>query len=638
MNITSASNFDQSIKTLGQIKGNVTADQLNELTSLFSTQVWNTSDPQGTSATIDRQIAELEALIDQIKAEMEAVYEQQKAANAEMEGLVNDLNEESYQASKQADRNIKEQQDTVTKATDEAYSAYMKGEIEKDEIPLYIANAVAKTNPAGGAKMEAHLSAMDSKGQKITSISNKIANMLDSINEFTAKLKTTETSLDLLKQLKSQIPEHKTREDIQQNIQNPVFTPTQEALGDKLIDKFKTANDGKWADGNEGTAKLKEALTGSGTVDKAKLDAMSPEEKAKAVEDCDLSKYSALELMYMSGMDVNQAGYAIGHIFRGAGIGYAAEEGAEKGKIVVPAGHDATKDIFRELENQYKTLWGGEFERGSMNDKGNKGGADPFSWRDGDTTYTFTVDRDGDGKFDGPEEFLGANGGVDEIKAADTDGDGQLTAAEMDEAGIFIMENDQALTGGGTYGFNGADVMGIDFLDINSFRDIADIHSENLNGNTRKAEFDISINGETVLGKQTENQEAYNDMFYGHTYGEAISFGLDPEEVQKALTEAAQPEDYTADQQAAVDQTVEAAQETIAEDAANMANAAQRLAVGEAEARTINADDFADKEENDENPETATNTTDNTGATTGTTPTTPATTPTSTDPKIIPDA
>ena len=388
-----------------------------------------------------------------------------------------------------------------------------------------------------------------------------------------------------MKQLIAQVPEHKERANIQSTIQKPVFTPTQEALGDKLIDKFKTANDGKWADGNQGTKNLQEALKGSGTVDKAKLDAMTPEDKAKAVEDCDLSKFSALELMYMSGMDVNQAGYAIGHIFRGAGVGYTAEEGAEKGKIVVPQGHDGVAGIFRELESQYKTLWGGDVERGSMNDNGNKGGADPFSWRDGDTTFTLTVDRDGDYKFDGAEEFLGATEGIKELQKADTNADGKVDAAEMDEAGIFIMENNQALTNGGEYGFNGAAETGVDFIDLNSFKEIDKIKQENLNGNSRVAEFDVSVNGETLLGKQTENQDAYNNMFYGHTYGEAISFGLDPNEVQAALSEAAKPEDYTAAEQKLVDATVKDAKGIISDDATNLANKEQELKQVNARAR-----------------------------------------------------
>ena len=101
------------------------------MTELFSTQIWNTSDAQGTTASLDRQIKQLEALIDEIKAEMEEVYEQQKVANEEMQGLVNDLNQESYQASKQADQDIKKQQDAVSAATDEAYKMYMAGKIEK---------------------------------------------------------------------------------------------------------------------------------------------------------------------------------------------------------------------------------------------------------------------------------------------------------------------------------------------------------------------------------------------------------------------------------------------------------------------------------------------------------------------------
>ena len=612
MNITSVNSFDAAVQKLDAIKGDVTADQLAGLTELFSTQIWNTSDTKGTQATLKRQIQELEALIDEIEADIDALYEQQKAANDEMNGLVNDLNEESYQASKQADKNIKQQQDLVASATDEAYRKYMKGEIEKEEIPLYIANALARSNAPGGAAMQAHLANMDAKGQKITSISNKIAVILDSINEYTAKLKTTQASLDLMNQLQAKVPEHKERAAITDTLDRPYFTPTQEALGDKLIDKFKVANKGTWADGDESTTLLSQALKGSGVVDKAKLDAMSDEDKAQAVKDCDLSKYSALELMYMSGMDATHAAYAIGEVFRGAGVGYNEKNGA----LVVPKGHDGIANIYSELKKQYTTLWGGKIEEGSENDNGNLGGADPFYWSKGDTTFTLTVDRNGDGKFNGAQEFLGANGGVDEMKKADADGNGQLTAEEMAAANIFIMENDQSFAAGGTYGFNGAVESGVDFIDLNSLREIDAIKGTNLNGNTRKSEFDVTVNGEKLLGKQTENQEAYNQKFYGHTVNEAISFGLDPDEVKQVLTEAANPQDYTKTEAEMTEAKVDESKDIIEDDKQNLAAKTAQYNKERATATVGVVNGAPEKEENKETTEPAA-TSDNAPATTG---------------------
>lgn len=611
MNIQSVDSFNAAVGQLNSIKGNVTADQLSSLTDLFSTQIWNTSDATGTTATLDRQIAELEALLDEIQAEIDELYNQQKTANEEMNALVNDLNQESYQASKQADRNLKEQQDLVSSATDAAYNAYMKGEIEKEEIPLYIANQLAKSNAPGGAKLESHLAAMDAKGQKITSISNKIAAMLDSINEFKAKYQTTEASLDMLKQLKAMVPEHKERADIQQDINRPYFSPSQEALGDKLIDKFKVAQTGNVGDASQATTLLAESLKGSGTVDearKAELDAMSPEEKAAAVEDCDLSKYSALELMYMSGMDVNQAGYAIGEIYRGAAIGY------QDGHIIVPIGHDGVAPTFRNLESQYATLWGGTFERGSMNENGDKGNQDPIGWREGDTNFMFALDRDGDNTFDGPEEFIGANGqGWQELVSFDTDGDGKLTADEMAAGGIRVVEVNQALTGGGQYGFNGVKESGVEFIDLNSYKQMDAIKSTNLNGNTRVGEFNITVNGEEMLGKQTENQEAYNDAFYGHMYGEAYSFGLDPNEVADALAAAAKPEDYMAAERSRTESVEQSAQDAIEADKDKLEGKYADINNVRSNA-TENRGQGLNRPE-DEDEETATNTTDNTPST-----------------------
>lgn len=617
MNIQSVDSFNAAVGQLSAIKGDVTAEQLSSLTNLFSTQIWNTSDSEGTTATLNRQIAELEALLDEIQAEIDELYNEQKVANEEMNALVNDLNQESYQASKQADRNIKEQQDLVSSATDAAYTAYMKGEIEKEEIPLYISQQLAKSNAPGGAKMQSHLDAMDAKGQKITSISNKIATMLDSINEFQAKYETTEASLDMLKQLKAMVPEHNTREDIQQNIAQPYYSPSQEALGDKLIDQFRVENKGTWADGDESTTLLSQGLQGSGVVDearKAELDAMSPEEKAAAVEEADTSKYSAPELLYLSGMDQYQAAAALDKIFGGAGVGYNTETGA----LRVPFGHDGIKSIYNELKSQYTTLWGGAIEDGSETDTGDKAGADPIGWRQGDTNFMFALDRDGDNIFDGPEEFVGANGeGWAELAAFDADGDGTLTAAELAAGGVRVVDVNQALTNGGTYGFNGVAESGFESLDLNSYRNIDGVKSTNLNGNTRVGEFTLTVNGEEVLGKQTENQEAYNDAFYGHMYGEAYSFGLDPNEVADALAAAANPQDYMSTERARTENTAENAQNIIDSDANTITDKYDE-ANDVRESATENRGQGLKASEDDEEKEnpTATNTTDHTAAST----------------------
>ena len=569
MNIQSVQAFDQATQKLSSIKGEVTEAQLEDLTNLFSSKIWNTSDTEGTKANLQAQIGKLEALLDSIQKEIDDLYNTQKQHNEEMKRLMDDINNESYQASRQMDQKAKQQQELVEYATDEVYRRYMKGEISKDEIPAEIAKAVGKTNPSAGTKLEACINNMDVYGQKIYSLSDKIANILDNVNDLTAKMKTTKTSIDLMQQLLAQVPEHKERADIQSTMAKPIYTPTQEALGDKLIDKFKTANDNKWADGNEGTKNLNEALQGSTKVTaerKAELDNMTPEAKAAAVEECDLSKYSALELMYMSGMDVFQAGKAIETIFNGAGVGYNEQNGS----IRVPAGHDGVANIFRNLESQYKTLWGGNVERSSETANGKKASADPFSFRNGDTTFTLVKDKDGDFQFDGQNEFVGADAGLDELYDADADNDGHLTADEMAAAGFSVMENNQAFTGGGTYGWNGVKESGIKEIDLTTLRNIEGIKAVDLNGNQRTADFNVILddqNGdgieETVLGKQTFFNEEYVDTFYGHTVGEAIAFGLDENEVAQALANAAQPKNYTEAEQEITDILVDTTKDTI---------------------------------------------------------------------------
>ena len=467
------------------------------------------------------------------------------------------------------DQNAKQQQELVENATDDVYRRYMKGEIPKDAIPVEIAKALGKANTNAGTKLQASIQAMDVYGQKIYSLSDKIAGILDNVNELTAKMKTTSTSIGLMKDLLAQVPEHKERADIKDTVARPYFTPTQEALGDVLIDKFKVKFTAGWEDGTAGTAKLNEALTGSGAVvdaqRKAQLDAMTPEAKAAAVQEADLSKYTALELMYMSGMDATHAAYAIGTIFDGAGVGH------ENGSLVVPNGH-ATGPIYRELKNQYKTLWAdGNIIPGLKPDpNGPIHSPDPFTWNIGDKTYTLTIDRDGDGQFDGQNEFVGALDGVNELTVADTDKNGELTAEEMAAAGFCVMENDQSFTGGGAYGWNGVKETGVKSINLKSFREIDELHQTNLNGNTRLSEFEVTlndINGDQVddvlTGKQTLIQEEYADTFYGHTVGEALYFGLDENEVAEALAAAAKPQNYTEAEEKVNDILTEVTEDTI---------------------------------------------------------------------------
>ena len=616
MSIQSVQAFDKAVGQLSAIKGDVTTDQLEELTSLFSSKIWNTSDVEGPKAGLQAQIQKLEALLDDIQKEIDELYAEQKNHNEEMNRLLSDINNESYQASKQMDQRAKQQQELVENATDEVYRRYMKGEITKDEIPTEIAKALGKANPKAGAQLQACLDNMDVTGQKIYSLSDKISRILDNVNELTAKMKTTQTSIDLMKDLFAKVPEHKERADIQDTLARPYFSPTQEALGDTLTDKFKVPFAEGWEDGTAGTAKLNEALTGSGAVvdaqRKAQLDAMSPEEKAAAVKDGDTSKYTALELLYLSGLDATHAAYAIDHVFDGAGIGYNKATGA----LVVPNGH-ATGPIYAELKNQYQTLWAdGKIESGLQPPNTDKVlSPDPFSWNIGDTTYTLVKDKDGDFQFDGQSEFVGADGGIEELTAADTDKDGNLTADEMIAAGFSVMENDQALKGGGTYGWNGIKESGLKAIDLKSFKDIQELHQENLNGNTRLSEFNVILDDqnndgvdETITGKQTLINEEYADAFYGHTVGEAIAFGLDENEVAQALAEAARPKDYTEAEQALTNLLTETTEVTIDANKNELTDKAEEVDnIGRAE-RTGNATIIVgdNKTENEEDKEDTT--------------------------------
>ena len=100
-------------------------------------------------------------------------------------------------------------------------------------------------------------------------------------------------------------------------------------------------------------------------------------------------------------------------------------------------------------------------------------------------------------------------------------------------------------------------------------------------------------------------------MFYSHTYGEAFSFGLDPEEVASVLAEAAKPQNYTELEEMKNENLVNSAENIIESDKANLENKADKL-------ESIKPNANGSELVRDEDEETATNTTDNTSTSTPT--------------------
>lgn len=613
--------LDNVLSTLQSVKGDVTNQQVTQLTSLFSMQLYNTSDSEGTKATLERQIKEMEMLLEEIEGQIAALYDENKDANQQLASLISNLNDNQYDVVSESKKAEQRQIDIVNSATDEAFNEYMKGEITKDEIPMYIAQCIKKSNNSGGAALQASLSAMDSTGQEITNLSNKIADILDSLNNYKAKYQTTEASKSLLTQLVAKMPKHKTRDDITTTPARPYFDPRQEALGDKLIDKFKVAASGAdpHTSVNPALQNLTQAIQGSAAVDetrKAELDAMSPEEKAAAVEECDLAEYSALELMYMSGMDKTQAAYAIHHIFEGAAIGY----NTENGEMSVPLGHDdGAAATYANLVNQYNTLWDANV---STTDEPSQSPTtvqrtDPIGWREGNTNFLFAVDRNKDNIFNDSSEFVGAENGWAELEAFDTNQDGTLTAAEAEAAGLMVVSVDQSLKNGGNYGFNSAAAEGFESLDLNSYKEVDELKQENLNGNLRIGEFSLKVDGQNILGKQTLDEQSYMDTFYGHMYGDAFTFGLDPNEVAKVLTDASDKEDYLTELQkdllqkraVATNESIDETKNVVNQNLENADNASSNINVATGLVDVVSNDE---ENETDSEQETETNTNDTT--------------------------
>lgn len=139
---------------------------------------------------------------------------------------------------------------------------------------------------------------------------------------------------------------------------------------------------------------------------------------------------------------------------------------------------------------------------------------DPIGFEKDDVTYDFIVDRDGDGEFDGPNEFMGAEDGFKEVEAMDKDGNGIVEGEELN--GAKMIKTDKKT---GEQSFVTAQEAGVTSIDLSSYKETG---YKMANGNEHLGSFNINAQGETIEGYQTLDNVNWLKANYGNSYGKSI--------------------------------------------------------------------------------------------------------------------
>ena len=173
-----------------------------------------------------------------------------------------------------------------------------------------------------------------------------------------------------------------------------------------------------------------------------------------------------------------------------------------------------------------------EIEALEKSSAGSKSGGctDPIGFVSNNVEYNFFTDKDNDGQLSQTNEFLGSENQWEEMKAADNDGNGTVTAEELAANNIFLAGADGNVIKD-AQGYK--DAFGEDFsIDLNSYAE-GGTHSaidttSDTNGNgtvdqTLLGTFNVNVNGEDVLGYNTLDDTEWLSENYGIENSSAAS-------------------------------------------------------------------------------------------------------------------
>ena len=149
---------------------------------------------------------------------------------------------------------------------------------------------------------------------------------------------------------------------------------------------------------------------------------------------------------------------------------------------------------------------------------------DPIGFIANGQEFNFFTDKDEDGKLSQTNEFLGADKQWEEMKAADSDGNGTVTAEELEENNIFLAGMDGTVIKDAK-GYKEA--FGENFsIDLNSYAEggthsavdaTADADNDGTLDQQLLGTFNVNVNGEAIQGYNTLDDVDWLESKYGLT-------------------------------------------------------------------------------------------------------------------------
>ncbi len=312
---------------------------------------------------------------------------------------------------------------------------------------------------------------------------------------------------------------------------------------------------------------------GSKTATADSVNQNQMKELKKAVE-----KDGILTKMYEAGFTFKEAMYTLNKAFPDAGITYDLSKQNGDRNYSIVADSDSSGNLYGNISGQIQQYWGVNGTQEKQGDDSTTGVVnkfDPITFQDGNTTYTFITDRNGDGKFDynncADNELLGSKEGISELTAFDTNGDGKLTGNELKN--ITLMANNQQESSSNandvnnlannnytnsvdfSMSYTNAYDAGITEISLAGLTE-GEGHGESLAGSTKDYDgiqekyddingssiinqFTIKKDGKKLTGKETLNTCENLNTFYGQVAKDASNAGKISNKLSNAEFEAA---------------------------------------------------------------------------------------------------
>lgn len=512
--------------------GKETQQSTEKVKSLFSEKFYNGG--TDSAEAIASEVERLEQYIDSKQEEYNQTYNYLKLTNTELNRLNQELEKEILEVVKQAEKDEQIQKAFIQRAIDETNEQYMNGEIEKGDMPGVLSSKIAKYFGLDSSVLQAS-NKLNSKRARITSLTSKIATIIDKANCIESESKLAQGTLVMMKNLMGKMSLSKSNSSTGAS-EKPVYTPTKQALVDELAENIR-------------------GLVGEGTYDKnsmnnpqlVKLKEFLGLDNQGKLNEYGVPENSMLNRMKDEGFTEKEAVYAINWIFDNVNMKY--EVG---GQWSVPYGHGTdAKETYSALLSQTEKLWGAEGTQEadttttatkptattttpttttttSSSPTSDVKRTDPIGYSDGDVTYEFVIDRNKDDKFNDKSEFLGANNGIRELKDLDSNNDGTIDTDELSaNENIFVLITDHK-TGSHKFKSAASEIKSIDLTSLSSK------NWTNINNNKLKNTFTVNTVKGTAQGYQTDDDNYYLDKSYNGVTNSEIIVTVDEEAMNKA--------------------------------------------------------------------------------------------------------